>query len=252
MDSLKELLIPTVNAQSGVDSLAQPTFGIVDLQGGSTSTGSVLISVDKTNVNVGDTITATIAINTNEISIEEYRISLGFDPTKFSVVDADSATEGTQVTLLDPIFSIENPSTDNTVSSQGRVRVIAKVDSRLAVNRDVIEIKLQAQSGGNTAIEVINSGELPTELVREAGVGLSYTPNSVTIGINTTQTIPDPGTNPGTDGGIVTPTNPTTPQIPDTSIEEFLPAILPILGGILLLVLGISLSRGGKSRDKYS
>lgn len=249
MNSLKELLIPSVSAQS-FDAFAQPTFGPINVGTGNTTTGTVLITTDKTAANIGDTIIATISINTNDIPISEYRVILNFDPTKFTVIDSDTNTTGTQVTLLDPVFQIEDPETDNTVNSLGVIQVIAKNTEQVTVNRNVVEIRLQAQSSGNTNISVVTQGETRTQLVREAGVGLAYTGNSVDIGIQT-QT-----GNGGTDSGNggqqpSTPgTNGGSGAIPDTAVPEYVSQAFPLLAGSFLLLLGVLLVKNSKEKPE--
>jgi hypothetical protein len=249
MNSLKELLIPTASAQS-FDAFAQPTFGPINVGTGNTTTGTVLITTDKTASNIGDIITATISVNTNDIAISEYRIVLNFDPTKFTVIDSDPNTPGTQVTLLDPVFQIENPETENTVNSLGQVLVIAKNTDQVSVNRNVIEIQLQAQSSGNTNISVVTQGEIRTQLVREAGVGLAYTGNSVDIGIETQSG--NGGTNGGNGGQQPqTPgTNGGTGSIPDTAVPEYVSQAFPLLAGSFLLLLGAILVKNSKKNPE--
>ncbi|MCA9380884.1 hypothetical protein KC678_01325 [Candidatus Dojkabacteria bacterium] len=239
---LKELIIPSVNAQA-VDALSQPTFGPIDVGSNSSQTGSVLVSADKTQVEVGDLITVTVSVNTNGTPISEYRITVDFDATKFTVIDTDTETEGTQVTLVDPVFTIENPVEDNTVSSLGRIRVIAKSEEQLSINRNVIEFQLQAQAPGLTSLRVITEGDEPTQLVREAGVGLSYTGNEVSMTIQSDTVVPEPTTPEPTTPTTQEPTTQSPTYIPDTAIEDYLPQAIPVLFGVFLLVLGVSLLR---------
>ena len=185
MPSLQELIIPKVNAQS--DTVAQPTFGTIDVGGDSVGVSStVLVSSDKTSVNVGDTVTLRVEVNTKEIAINEYRIILDFDPARFTVLDQNPDVSGTQVTLLDTIFEVQNPQNENVVQN-GRLTLVAKTESgnSFTVNRDVAEIKLQAQSVGSSIIKIVE-GSSGTQLIRQTGFGVSFTTNEVTVGITTT------------------------------------------------------------------
>ena len=249
MSSLKELIIPTVSAQDRGDASAQPTFGVLDLENSQTSLGSVLIKTNKTDLNIGETVRVTVEVNTNSVEIEEYRLSLSFDATKFTAIDTDANAEGTQVTLLDPIFKIEDPAINNLVTSTGRIRVIAKTDSRVAVNRAVIEFQLQAQVEGTTAISVVEAGESPTELVRESGVGLDFTPNSVNINIVSSQVNPVETSEPVVTPGQQIPVQQqNVNEIPKTAIQDYLPSI-PFIAGIFLLILGSSLLKNKKEQS---
>src|SRR5438445_147439 len=109
-------IIPVVEAQSA-DAFAQPTFGPIEGGGGGTSVASVLIKSDKTSVNVGDTFKVTVTINTQNLTISEYNVVINYDPAALSVVDQDPSTPGTQVNMLDNVFRVTNPASNNIASN---------------------------------------------------------------------------------------------------------------------------------------
>jgi hypothetical protein len=252
MGSLIRNLIPNASAQT-LDAVSQPTFGAIDTGGASTITGSVLLTTDKTAVKVGETFKVRIEIKTNDVNITEYRIAIDFDPTKFKVVDADTQTQGTQIRVLDDIFTIQNIQEDNTVASVGRIRLKAVTPSApIAVNKIVAEFEMQAQAVGTSAIKIVE-GSTGTQLVRQAGVGLAYTSNEISIQITTQQQTTTTTGQPTTTGSTTTSTTTTGQsttttgtQIPATAIGDSLFTALSLLGGLCLIVLGFLLRRGGK------
>jgi altronate dehydratase len=128
MANIFDFLVPVVDAQT-LDTISQPTFGTIDVgtQGGAVST--VLLSSTSTATQVGQKFKVSVEIKTNDNQINQYKILIDFDSAKLSVVDQDSATLGTQVKLLDTIFTIANPQSNNSVSNTGRITLIANTSS---------------------------------------------------------------------------------------------------------------------------
>lgn len=257
MDNLIDLLIPSVSAQAenGADALAQPTFGPINIgDGSSTTSASVLLKSTKTSAAVGERFKVTVEVKTNEIQISEYRLVIDYDPSKIRPVDADPASNGTQITVLDTVFTPEDPEEDNLASTIGRIRLNAtSVDGqRYAVNKDVVEIEFQAQATGSTTIKVVEDAS-GTQIIRQSGVGLSYTSNEITVQVNaqsTGNTNNNTGNNTGTNTGTGTGT--TGGQIPNTAISpEMLSAIMSLGMGFFLVLLGsILFIKSEKPEDK--
>ncbi|MEO6729259.1 MAG: cohesin domain-containing protein [Candidatus Dojkabacteria bacterium] len=245
-------LFPIVKAQT-IDATAQPTFGTIDTGGGSTLTSSMLMRSDKTSVNVGDKFKVTVEIKTNTVTINEYRIIIDFDATKLQVVDQDPTTAGTQVKLLDTIFTVENAEIDNTVSQNGRITLIAKTDSGnpFAVNRDVAEIQFQAQAAGSPTIKIIQDAS-GSRLIRQSGVGVSFTPNQLSVTVQaatgsatttTTGATPPPISQTTTTGGTTVGTT-----IPVTGVTDDIGSAATIIVAAVLILTGLKLS-GDKKRN---
>lgn len=256
MNDLKSLFIKPVKAQS-LDAFSQPTFGPIEIGNNSVINGSVLISSTKTSVVTGEKFKISVEIQTNDVVINEFRLTIDFDPTKLSVVDADPTTTGTQISLTDEVFTVENPEENNFTTSIGRIRLVATTDSAVTLNKKVAEIEFQAQSTGTTSVKVVE-GSTATQLIRQAGVGLSYTSNQINLQVSAKQTTndntdtdtdTDPGTNTGNggttgnigNGGTVT-------QIPDTATPEELLPFFSVILGTILIVLGASLISNKKSK----
>lgn len=264
MDDFLRSIIPNVSAQTA-DTIAQPTFGPINVGGGGNTTGaSILLTSDKTAALVGETVTVQVAIKTNNIPITEYRIAIDFDPTLLRVIDEDSATPGTQMRMLDTAFTITNPEQNNIVTNVGRARLIATApqNTAQAVNTSVLEIRFQVQAVGNPRITIVQ-GTTGSQLIRQAGVGLTFTSNEISI-----QASANTGTPPVTDGstpvtnGTPNPTTGTTPVtttnpgnttgtiIPDTALSPGFISILTLVIAMLSVLMGLSLrSTNRKKRD---
>lgn len=250
MEDFLRSIIPDISAQNA-DTIAQPTFGPINVGGGGNSTGaSVLLTSDKTTAEVGEIITVQVSIKTNDIPISEYRIAVDFDPLLLRALDENTAVQGTQMNLLDTVFTVTSPEQNNLVTSVGRARLIATApeDNPQSVNVTVAQIRFQVQSPGSAKISIVQ-GTTGTQLIRQAGVGLTYTSNELTIqNIASTDNTDQSGNQDGgvTDGGT-TVTNPPVVTdggiitTPDTSISPGFMSLLTLLLAFTSLLVGILL-----------
>jgi len=246
-------IIPVVEAQSA-DAVAQPTFGPIEVGGGSTVSSSVLIRSDKTAVKVGDTFKVKVEIKTNNITINEYKVVVDFDPNLLSVMDQDSNTQGTQVSLLDTVFQVSNPVVNNTVLN-GRVIIDAKAASGNAfqVNRDVVEVQFQAQASGSATIK-LTQGADGTQLTKLEGNSVSFTSNEITTlitsqsgglssnsstsaGFNSSISVIRPSSS-----SLLSSISPDNTVIPKTAITDNPELLFSLLIGLVLIITGISLT----------
>ncbi|GAB4284031.1 MAG: hypothetical protein Kow0081_0920 [Candidatus Dojkabacteria bacterium] len=256
MANLINILIPKVNAQA--DATAQPTFGLINVGGGNALTGQVLLSSSNTAPKVGERFKVRVKIDTQDVQIIEYRIAIEFDSTKLQVVDANQQVNGVQVSFLDDVFEVEDVSTDNLTNNNiGTIFVKAKSGDPLTLNKDVIEIEFQAQAVGSSVIR-IQEGTTGTQLIRQAGQGLVYTSNEVTIDITTAQTQNPDTQSPVTQTPVIenpvtqnpgTQSPPPVTQIPATALSPEIVAMLPVLAGLLLVALGFGLAKSKEEKQ---
>jgi stringent starvation protein B len=247
MNLIDILPLGKISAQT-LDGISQPTFGTLEITGGGGARASVLLKSDKTSVKEGETFKVRIEVKTGETAatINEYRLYVDFNPNRLTVIDQDSETEGTQISLLDTIFQVEDKETQNKVTQDGRITLIAKTASgnSFQVNREVAEIEFQARTTGTTTIKVVE-GSSGTQLVRESGIGLAYTSNQITVELTSqsTQAGDDDDTtgDDDTDNTNTGDNTQTGTQIPDTAVTETLGITFATLGGILFIFLGLLL-----------
>jgi hypothetical protein len=242
-------LFPKVFAQTVADAISQPTFGTIEVAGGGSQTSSILLTSTATSTEVGQRFKVTVSIETNAVTINNFRLIIDFDPTK----------PGTQIRNLDTIFVPSNPQTDNSVSNTGRITYIANTTdgNATSLNREVVEIEFQAQATGATPIRIV-TGSSGAQLIRQTGAGVNFTSNEVNIQIApSTQSNgngnpnPNPTPNPpptdNTGGGNGTVTPP--PTLPDTAFGDS-PTDFAMLGiGALIVLIGIKLSLFHKNKD---
>lgn len=251
MAGLIEFLIPKIQAQVS-DAISQPTFGEITAGTGSTTTSSVLLNWDNPTVRVGDTFKVKIEIKTGDLKVSEYKVVVTYNKDYLSVVDKDPASPGTQVTILDTLLTVQDPSTDN-IAADGRISVTAMAASGTdyQINKEVIEIEFQAQRMGATKVQVATAVD-GTRLTRLNGQPIAFNVNE--INTNIAQAV---ATNPGVQPDT-TPTTPvvpveTTPTpvvetpvtvIPNTAISDNPSFMLSLALGVSFILTGISLMWG--------
>lgn len=248
-------IIPQVSAQS--DAIAQPTFGNINIGDGQTLAAQVLLSTSTSSVEVGKKFTVKVEVKTNDITINSYNIVVQYDPSILSVVDENSEVSGTQVKLLDTIFTTNSEPEDNYVDIvDGEINVKAGITegSGLTVNRNVVEITFQTQSVGNTTIK-IKEGANGTQLIRPSGQTIQYTSNQRNIDIveqidssgepvnqtpnpQPSDQTPSPSTNPG---DLQQNEQIPVAEIPNTSIGDNFGSTTTLAGGIILILISIIL-----------
>lgn len=249
-------LVPKVGA-AGADTSVQPTFGTLTGVETPGQTASIALTASSTATNIGGQVSVDVEIKTGNFAINEYRIVIDFDPTKFQVVDAEPSTPGTQVSYLDTVFQVSGGN--NSVSAAGRVTLIAKTPSgnALQVNRKVAKITLQAQSSGVTSIQTV-TGAAGSQLINQNGVAIANSVNNLTINIGNvvtssstaTSVSPGPGTSStntattATSGGTGNGGN-----LPDTALPDDVVALITLLLGLGLITVGVKLSRTKKVYD---
>lgn len=260
MPSLKELILPSLSAQQA-DAIAQPTFGRITVRGGTQSRANVVLSSDKTSLQVGEKVKFKVAINTGTNQISSYTIVIDFDPSKFSVIDVNPQVIGTQITKLDNTFQFQNEEQNNRVDPSGRIILTAYVQNPVELNKEVVEFELQAQQAGISKIKIAE-GSTGTQLIRQSGATLNYTLNEISLQINSqpgsnnntnnnnntsNTTNNNSNNNPNNQQNNLVEQNPgnggtTVPgQIPNTSITSDPVSVLLLMLGILLTFIGLRL-----------
>jgi hypothetical protein len=234
-------LIPKVSAQP-TDTAAQPTFGTLDISGGGTSIASVSLTADSTAVAVGQTFEVDIDIATGSFTVKEYRIVIDFDTTRLSVVDADTTTSGTQIDFLDTVFAVDPGN--NFVSASGRITLVAQTPSSnaLQINRTVARITFQVQDTGTTTIEPV-SGIEGTQLINENGIAIASSLNSLTVSASAQSSTTSSSATTGSTSSAASSSSQSVTTIPETALGDDILSISPLLIGLLLLWLGVSLRR---------
>jgi len=258
MAGLIEFLIPKVQAQVS-DAVSQPTFGEITAGTGSTTTSSVLLNWDNPTVRVGDKFKVRVEVKTGDLKVSEYKVVITYNKDFLSVVDKDPSSPGTQISILDTLLTVADPSTDN-VAVDGRVSVTAKAVSGTdyQVNKEVVEIEFQAQKQGQTKVQVATAVD-GTRLTRLNGQPIAFNVNEVTV--NVAQAVagnpnPQPDTTPTTPVTPTTPTTPTTPVvqtptvIPNTAIADNPSFMLSIALGVGFIFTGFSLMWGKIKKQK--
>lgn len=246
-----DLVIPKVEAQS-YDGISQPTYGLLDIADAENQ-AELNFSTDSLTPGVGETFTVDVEIATKDFTINEYQVVVDFDTTKLSVLDVEPDTAGTQIEFLDLVFVAEVG--DNNVQD-GRITLIARTPSgsALSVNRAVARITFQSQEQGVTVIEPVSTFE-GTKLINQNGVVIDASLNSLTLNIGSAKTSSSSKTSSKTstiNSATSSATSSATPpeQIPNTGIFDEGLAIIPVVLGLLLVLVGARLQIEAKKARK--
>jgi len=196
-------------------------------------------------------------VKTGDLKVSEFKVVVTYSKDFLSVVDKDPASPGTQVTMLDTILTIADPSIDN-IASEGRISVNAKAPSGTdyQINKEVIEIEFQAQRVGQTKVQVATAVD-GTRLTRLNGQPIAFNVNEINTTIaqaTASNPVTQPNTTPVTP--VVTPA-PVTPVaetpvmvIPNTGISDNPSFMLSIALGVTFILTGFSLMRGKIRKPK--
>lgn len=181
-------LVPTVQAQ-GLDAVAQPTFGPIDLQQtGDSEAVQVRLTTDRTTVAEGSTFTIDVELQTGtNISLDEYQLVFNYDAQRLSVIDQNDSADGTQSVLTDTLFEVVTPVADNNYASttDGEIYLRAAGNFPVTINRKIAEIEFQAQELGVTEL-VTDTAPLEGTRMRRGSTDIAYDPSSLTINVNET------------------------------------------------------------------
>jgi hypothetical protein len=183
--------IPIAKAQ-GLDALAQPTFGALNLSTDTPVTNNVqvlLAATNSTTVATGSKFKVTVELKTgSEIQLSNYQLVLKYDPQKLSVVDQDALIAGTQILKLDGIFEVDAPAASNNIVDTTNGKIFFKASGiPITINRKVIEIEFQAQQLGSTQV-TIDTTPIEGTRLQKTGTDIPYNPSTLTLQVNQTGT----------------------------------------------------------------
>ena len=191
MDLLTQF-IPVVQAQ-GLDAVAQPTFGPINISTTpDTESGvQVLLKTTDNTVAEGTTFAVEARIEAGVDGVYTgYKLVLNYDPQILSVVDQDPGSSGTQSKFTDGLYALAGPVEDNnyaTIDGQNGIIFLHATGSEFPLNRSVLEIKFQAQELGLTELTIDTTPITGTE-ISSGGNLVGFNPSSLTINVNETGT----------------------------------------------------------------
>lgn len=200
---------------------AEPTFpydGPFDPGGPTPPTEEVtaLLSSDTSSFAVGQTATCDLRIESNTEDVQEYTISIAFDPDVLEVVDADAVTVGVQVNFLDTFATVQSNDVDNDT---GVITLVASISGAAqTINRDVAQITFRAKNAGTSVVSINKSQSI---IVNDAGSDVLGATTSLNFTVSgQTQTT-------------------TTSTLPASGITDTIATFGSVLTGFFLLYVGI-------------
>ena len=229
-------LIQIAKAQ-GADTLASPTFpfnppgGVVNPPVQTDDQHAITLATDKTQINTSENFRVRVTLDSQTEELGGFTITISFDPEYLKVLDSDLTVSGVQVDFIDTVYETTVNSANN---STGIITIKAEVPEgeETTLSRTVAEIEFTALKAGTSEVKMIQSS---SSLVSTQGTDLLEETNSLNFNIST-KTATDT-----TDGTTQPPG-----VIPKTGIYDN-PAYLSIFIGLLLVVIGIILTRTSSS-----
>ena len=216
----------------GVDTVAAPSFPFTPPDGGVTpppasDEARIVLNADKTSLKVGETVTVTIKVESQDETLKSYKVVLSYDPTVLKVIDKSTSETGVQISYTDTFFT---ESTNVASESLGTIEISAASPSTaVTVNRNVGEIEFQALKADDTTVEVLEDQSLLTNS-SDANVLQSSVPIVITVTGSTGEPAPTPG-------------------LPKSGFIDDYPVVSWVVG-ILLVIAGISLGIKYGKKDK--
>lgn len=214
-------LVQKVAAQAG------PTFpydGPFDQPGPTPPDEQVVVrlSADSSTVAVGGTVTADLSIESNAEEIQEYTVTIIFDPAVLEVVDSDTVQSGIQISFLDTFANEQTNTADNTT---GTITLQASISGAAqTINKGIGAITFRAKT---TGASVVSINKAQSSVTNDQGTDVLETTTSINLTVS---------------GQAVTTTTTQTTTIdglPPSGIFNTLATLFSVLSGFLLLFVGM-------------
>ncbi|MBN2016314.1 hypothetical protein JW766_05810 [Candidatus Dojkabacteria bacterium] len=145
-------LVPEVVAQS------EPTFpyeGPWEQPGPEpTPPGEAIVKLtsDTSSLQIDQTVTCDLRIESGNEEIQNYSISLSFNSSILEVVDADTTQSGVQINFLDSFSTLNTNTADN---SAGTITITASISGAAqTINRRLAQITFKAKRSGTSIVSV--------------------------------------------------------------------------------------------------
>lgn len=187
---------------------------------------AVKLTTTTSSLQIGDTVSCDLSIESNTEEVQSYTIYITFDPAVLEVVDNNTAQSGVQISFLDSFSTAVTNSSDNT---NGTVVISANISgASQTVNRKIAQITFRAKQTGTSIVSINKSQSSVINDVSEDILGVTTSLNFTVTG----QT----GTNNG--------------QLPSSGIFDNFAAFGGLTAGILLLYVGIKTVIDNRREEK--
>lgn len=208
----------STNQNNNIDSVARPTFGTYVAPTPTSNNPRLNIGISSNNFKLNDIIEVTVNVNTDTVSITEYKLNIKYDTTKLEYVNGSFAYQ-------DGIFAKKSSSTD---ISTGNI-MLNSIGTSNAVNKTVLKFNLKAKSVGDASITKVIAD---TYVINAQGSKINLDSNSVNLNIANTNAVSTTTVTAQTTVNI-------NPKMPTTSVDDIYFQGSFIFLGVIVLFVGI-------------
>ena len=232
----------------GGDDLTSPTIPFTGPVGPTSpvpTTGlggpSILLQSNIVTLKKGEQAKVEVVIFTDSKEINGFKFKITYNPAILKVIDADTATTGTQITYQNTFFNQKS----NSVSSSGEILFEAKATEGVSTitKRVTAFFNVEAIEDGASTLSVVKAD---SALIDATGADILQSVNSITMNVASevvTITVTSPPNN------SVTP----SPSVvtPRTGLIDDLGYTNAIIIGTLLIISGIYLFKKKNNDDLH-
>lgn len=227
-------LVPKVIAQSEPTFPYDGPFEEPEPPPSTPSEAAVKLSTSTSSLQVGQTATCDLNIESGDEEVQSYSIKISFNSSILEVVDANLTQSGIQTNFLDTSFTIQTNSADNTM---GTITLTTTASSASqTINKRIAQITFRAKRTGTSVVSIDKSQSSVNDIIGENIIGATTSLNFTVTG--QTQTTPTPAPSPA-------------PQLPASGLFDTLATFGSILSGVLMLYVGVK-TVAGRKRDKHN
>lgn len=229
----------TIAKALGADDITSPTIPFVLPSGGVTPyptdvTGSAItLSADVVRLKKDEKTIVKVKLNTDGEEIKSFKFKIQYNPTLFKVNDADTTTNGIQISYKLTFFEQKQNIVD---VSGGLIEFEAQSNGSATItDREVAVFEIQALKDGIGEFKLLKE---QSQLLDINGVDILKNVNSIAITISDSQATPFP-------------TSPFEPsfETPKTALLDDNGSVTAILLGLALIATGYYLFKKRKEYD---
>ncbi len=189
---------------------------------------TIRLSSSISTLQVNQTASCDVEIESGNEKITRYTIVLSFDPSVLEVIDANASQSGIQINFLDTFSTVQTNSANN---SSGIITISANVSGNpQTINRKIAQISFKAKK---TGVSVVSVNKSQSSVYNSQGANVLTSTTSVNFSV-TGQTSQGTG----------------RPQAPSSGIIDTAATIGSVIVGTLMLYIGIKSVLGKKNKKE--
>ncbi len=219
-------LIPEVSAQSEPTFPYDGPFEEPEPTTPSSDEATVTLTSSTSALQVGQTVTCDLNIESSEEASQGYSITITFDPSVLEVVDENATESGIQINFLDTSSTQQTNTASNT---NGTITITATIPTYVTINKRVAQITFRAKNTETSIVSINKSESYVNDIIGDDILGTTTSLNFTVTGQSQTTTT----------------TTASNQQLPSSGVLDTLATFGSIFGGVLMLYVGIKTIKDG-------